>query len=93
MFNVSLTANSKAWRNRPSNTILIDCLTPAALGKLVALYEHSVFTQSTVWQIDAFDLGNFAAQIDYAAAPPPDVPLTDAHRAWLDDHLKSLKAR
>ncbi|MBV8411550.1 MAG: glucose-6-phosphate isomerase [Alphaproteobacteria bacterium] len=41
--------------NRPSNTLLLDCLTPAALGKLVALYEHSVFTQGTVWQIDSFD--------------------------------------
>jgi glucose-6-phosphate isomerase len=41
--------------NRPSNTILLDSLTPAALGKLVALYEHSVFTQGTIWQIDSFD--------------------------------------
>src|SRR5437762_5509968 len=41
--------------NRPSNTILLDDLTPAALGKLVALYEHSVFTQGTIWQIDSFD--------------------------------------
>jgi glucose-6-phosphate isomerase len=41
--------------NRPSNTILLDALTPAALGKLVALYEHSVFTQGTIWQIDSFD--------------------------------------
>ena len=36
--------------NRPSNTLLLDALTPAALGKLVALYEHSVFTQGTIWQ-------------------------------------------
>ena len=41
--------------NRPSNTILLDRLTPAALGKLIALYEHSVFTQGAVWQIDSFD--------------------------------------
>jgi glucose-6-phosphate isomerase len=41
--------------NRPSNTILLDDLTPAALGKLVALYEHSVFTQGTIWKIDSFD--------------------------------------
>jgi glucose-6-phosphate isomerase len=41
--------------NRPSNTILLDRLTPEALGKLVALYEHSVFTQGTIWQIDSFD--------------------------------------
>jgi glucose-6-phosphate isomerase len=53
--------------NRPSNTILIDRLTPAALGKLVALYEHSVFTQGTIWHVDSFDqwgveLGKVLAQ-------------------------------
>jgi glucose-6-phosphate isomerase len=53
--------------NRPSNTILLDKLTPSALGKLVALYEHSVFTQGTVWNIDSFDqwgveLGKVLAQ-------------------------------
>ena len=41
--------------NRPSNTLLLDSLTPKALGKLVALYEHSVFTQGTIWNIDSFD--------------------------------------
>jgi glucose-6-phosphate isomerase len=53
--------------NRPSNTLLLDRLTPEALGKLVALYEHSVFTQGTIWQIDSFDqwgveLGKVLAQ-------------------------------
>jgi glucose-6-phosphate isomerase len=53
--------------NRPSNTILLERLTPAALGKLVALYEHSVFTQGTIWNIDSFDqwgveLGKVLAQ-------------------------------
>ena len=41
--------------NRPTNTILADVLDPATLGKLVALYEHSVFTQGVVWGIDSFD--------------------------------------
>jgi glucose-6-phosphate isomerase len=41
--------------NRPSNTILIDRLTPQTLGKLIALYEHSVFTQGVIWQINSFD--------------------------------------
>ena len=41
--------------NRPSNTILADRLTPATLGKLVALYEHSVFTQGAIWNVDSFD--------------------------------------
>ena len=53
--------------NRPSNTILADRLTPQTLGKLVALYEHSVFTQGTIWNIDSFDqwgveLGKVLAQ-------------------------------
>jgi glucose-6-phosphate isomerase len=41
--------------NRPSNTLLLERMTPGALGRLVALYEHSVFTQGTLWQIDSFD--------------------------------------
>ncbi len=41
--------------NRPSNTILAEVLTPEVLGKLVALYEHSVFTQGAIWNIDSFD--------------------------------------
>ena len=53
--------------NRPSNTLLADRLTPEVLGKLVALYEHSVFTQGTIWQINSFDqwgveLGKVLAQ-------------------------------
>jgi glucose-6-phosphate isomerase len=53
--------------NRPSNMILLEQLTPSALGKLVALYEHSVFTQGTIWNIDSFDqwgveLGKVLAQ-------------------------------
>ena len=58
-----LAENAPAWivphktfeGNRPSSMIIIERLTPAALGKLVALYEHSVFTQGTIWQIDSFD--------------------------------------
>jgi len=53
--------------NRPSNTILAEQLTPELLGKLVALYEHSVFTQGVIWNIDSFDqwgveLGKVLAQ-------------------------------
>ncbi len=68
--------------NRPSNTLLLERLTPAALGKLVALYEHSVFTQGTIWHIDSFDqwgveLGKVLAQriipqLESAAAPELD---------------------
>ena len=65
--------------NRPSNTFVLPKLTPAALGKLVALYEHAVFTQGTIWSIDSFDqwgveLGKVLAQkiipeLESAAAP------------------------
>src|SRR6202049_1570991 len=53
--------------NRPSNVLFLEELTPRALGKLVALYEHSVFTQGTIWRIDSFDqwgveLGKVLAQ-------------------------------
>jgi glucose-6-phosphate isomerase len=53
--------------NRPTNVILADRLTPEILGKLVALYEHSVFTQGTIWNIDSYDqwgveLGKVLAQ-------------------------------
>jgi glucose-6-phosphate isomerase len=53
--------------NHPTNTLLADRLTPEMLGKLVALYEHSVFTQGAIWQIDSFDqwgveLGKVLAQ-------------------------------
>ena len=53
--------------NRPSNALLAELLTPAALGTLVALYEHSVFTQGAIWDIDSFDqwgveLGKVLAQ-------------------------------
>jgi glucose-6-phosphate isomerase len=53
--------------DRPSNTLLLERLTPAALGKLVALYEHSVFVQGSIWRIDSFDqwgveLGKVLAQ-------------------------------
>src|SRR5262249_15616182 len=53
--------------NRPTNTILVDRLTPESLGKLVALYEHKVFTQGTIWNVNSFDqwgveLGKVLAQ-------------------------------
>jgi glucose-6-phosphate isomerase len=66
--------------NRPSNTILAAELTPEILGKLIALYEHSVFTQGTIWQINSFDqwgveLGKVLAQriipeLENPAEPP-----------------------
>jgi glucose-6-phosphate isomerase len=53
--------------NRPTNTLLAERLTPKALGAIVALYEHSVFVQGVIWNIDSFDqwgveLGKVLAQ-------------------------------
>jgi glucose-6-phosphate isomerase len=63
--------------NRPSNTLLAERLTPQALGKFVALYEHSVFTQGTIWNIDSFDqwgveLGKVLAQRIIPELEAPD---------------------
>src|SRR6188474_1477632 len=65
--------------NRPSNTILAERLTPETLGKLIALYEHSVFTQGAVWNIDSFDqwgvelgkvlAGRVAGELESATEP------------------------
>jgi glucose-6-phosphate isomerase len=62
-----LVAHRVFGGNRPSNTIIADRLTPETLGKLVALYEHCVFTQGIIWNIDSFDqwgveLGKVLAQ-------------------------------
>lgn len=65
--------------NRPSNTIFADRLCPATLGKLVALYEHIVFTQGAIWDINPFDqwgveLGKALAQKILPELESPDVP-------------------
>jgi glucose-6-phosphate isomerase len=65
--------------NRPSNTILAERLTPELLGTLVALYEHSVFVQGTIWQINSFDqwgveLGKVLAQRIIPELEHPDEP-------------------
>jgi glucose-6-phosphate isomerase len=65
--------------NRPSNTILADRLTPETLGKLVALYEHNVFTQGVVWNINSFDqwgveLGKALAQAIIPQLESPAAP-------------------
>jgi len=69
--------------NRPTNTILLQRLTPAALGKLVALYEHSVFTQGTVWGIDSFD--QWGVELGKALAQRIIPELGDAEPALAHD--------
>ncbi len=81
--------------NRPSNLLLLDCLTPAALGKLVALYEHSVFTQGVLWDINSFDqwgveLGKSLAvrilpELQAAAVPAP------SHDASTDALIRRIR--
>jgi len=85
--------------NRPSNTILAERLTPETLGALVALYEHSVFTQGAIWRIDSFDqwgveLGKVLAQRIIAELDSPAEPtLThDSSTNSLIRRLRHLKA-
>ncbi|MEO8339684.1 MAG: glucose-6-phosphate isomerase [Nitrospirota bacterium] len=86
--------------NRPSTTILAERLTPETLGKLIALYEHSVFTQGTVWKIDSFDqwgveLGKVLAEkIIPELAAGDDVPLDhDSSTSTLIQRYRRLKQR
>ena len=84
--------------NRPTSTILAELLTPFRLGTLVALYEHSVFTQGTIWEIDSFDqwgveLGKVMAQEIAPQLEDPDAPLDhDASTNALVTLYRRLKA-
>src|SRR5208282_5116286 len=83
--------------NRPSNMILIEKLTPAVLGKLVALYEHSVFTQGAIWDIDSFDqwgveLGKVLAQRIIPELESPKEPQL-AHDSSTNALIRRYRAR
>ena len=67
--------------NRPSNTIFVERLTPGNLGKLVALYEHSVFTQGVIWNIDSFD--QWGVELGKALAQRIIPELSSAHEPEL----------
>jgi glucose-6-phosphate isomerase len=85
--------------NRPTNVLLAEVLTPRLLGVLVALYEHSVFTQGTIWGIDSFDqwgveLGKvLAVQIlpGLTSAAEPDLAHDSSTNALIR-HYRSLKS-
>ena len=52
----NIDSNYKAFKgNRPTNTILIDKLTPSSLGSLISMYEHKIFTQGVIWNVISFD--------------------------------------
>ena len=86
--------------NRPSNTLMLSELTPAALGKLVALYEHCVFTQGALWQIDSFDqwgveLGKALAQKiipELEAATEPELAHDSSTNALIRRYRKNRKS-
>jgi len=83
--------------NRPTNVILAEILTPFCLGALIALYEHSVFTQGTIWSIDSFDqwgveLGKVMAQEIAPQLTDPEAELDhDASTNALIRHYRRLK--
>jgi len=79
--------------NRPSSTILLERLTPAALGKLVALYEHSVFTQGAIWNIDSFDQWGVELGKVLAQRIIPEVEGTAASRLTHDSSTNTLIRR
>lgn len=67
--------------NRPTNSLLFDQLTPAALGKLVALYEHKVFVQGVIWRVNSFDQWGVELGKVLAARIIPELEQSDAHLA------------
>jgi glucose-6-phosphate isomerase len=79
--------------NRPSNVILGERLTPETLGKLVALYEHSVFTQGTIWQIDSFDQWGVELGKVLANRIIPELEAADEPRLKHDSSTNALIRR
>jgi glucose-6-phosphate isomerase len=83
--------------NRPTNTIMLDVLTPEALGKLVALYEHTVFTEGAIWSIDSFDqwgveLGKVLAQRIIPELESKDEPDLK-HDSATNNEIRRYRAR
>jgi glucose-6-phosphate isomerase len=79
--------------NRPSNTILAERLTPETLGKLVALYEHSVFTQGAIWNINPFDQWGVELGKALAQAIVPEIESQAAPRLKHDSSTNNLIRR
>ena len=81
--------------NRPTNTILIDKLTPETLGKLIALYEHKIFVQGVIWNIYSFDqfgveLGKEMAGKILREFEKPEFQIHDNSTQNLIDHYRKL---
>jgi glucose-6-phosphate isomerase len=79
--------------NRPSSMILVERLTPEALGKLIALYEHSVFTQGAIWHIDSFDQWGVELGKALAARIIPELETKTEHQLKHDNSTNTLIQR
>jgi glucose-6-phosphate isomerase len=79
--------------NRPTNTLLCDILTPRLLGSLIALYEHSVFVQGTIWDIDSFDQWGVELGKQLAQAIIPELTATSAPDLKHDSSTNTLIKR
>jgi glucose-6-phosphate isomerase len=79
--------------NRPTNTILAKCLTPDTLGRLIALYEHSVFTQGSIWNIDSFDQWGVELGKVLASRIVPELESEDDPRLAHDSSTNALIRR
>ena len=79
--------------NRPSNTILAEVIDPQTLGKLVALYEHSVFTQGVIWDINSFDQWGVELGKVLAQRIVPELESKDAPELRHDSSTNALIAR
>ncbi|MBX7548945.1 glucose-6-phosphate isomerase [Streptomyces sp. NPDC004232] len=94
-----LVAHKTFQGNRPTTTILARALTPSVLGQLVALYEHKVFVQGAVWNIDSFDqwgveLGKvLAKRVEPALTEGAEVPGLDASTKALVAKYRALRGR
>jgi glucose-6-phosphate isomerase len=89
----ALVAHKEFDGNRPSSTILADRLTPATLGALIALYEHIVFTQGVIWNVDSFDQWGVELGKVLAARIVPELTASDAPRLAHDSSTNALIAR
>ena len=88
-----LAAHQTFDGNHPSSTLLMEKLTPTALGKLVALYEHSVFTQGVIWGIDSFDQWGVELGKQLAAQIMPELDSVDQQSLKLDSSTRALIRR